>query len=44
MGLPNVSVEKKLEAVIKTCKEQFPDLSSASISELVARIVSVEIN
>lgn len=37
-------VEKKLEAVIKTLKEQFPDLSSASISELVARTVSVKLD
>jgi len=39
----NPSVEKKLGAVIKVLKEQFPDISPASISELVARIVSVEI-
>ena len=43
MELPNLSVEKKLEAVIEILKEQFPDLTSASISELVARIVSVKI-
>lgn len=44
MEFPNLSVEKKLEAVIKTLKEQFPDLTSASISDLVARIVSVQID
>lgn len=37
-------VEKKLEAVIKTLKEQFPDLSSASISELMVHIVRVELS
>ncbi len=40
----NPSIEKKLEAVIKILKEQFPDLSPASISELVARTVQIDLS
>lgn len=44
MELPNVTADKRLEAVIKTLKAQFPDLSSTSLSELVAHIVRLEID